>query len=194
MSRPRPLLTTLAVVLAACCLMVLTPPPALAGDIEPVPSYQPPTRCAPKAKPGTTRVGHWLVTRYGGGFGGISRSCSGRHATSEHNEGRAFDWTNSARRGVDRTRVRAFIERLRASDAQGNELALGRRMGVMYVIWNDRMYAAWNGYRPEPYLSSSCRSRQRCSVTLRHRDHAHVSLTRKAARAQTSWFTRSAHR
>ena len=61
-------------------------------------------------------------------------------------------------------------------------------MGVMYVIWDDRMYAAWDEFRPEPYLSSSCRSRRRCSPTLRHRDHLHVSLTRQGAKGSTSWY------
>ena len=66
--------------------------------------------------------------------------------------------------------------------------AKARRMGIMYLIWDDRMYAAWNGFEPEPYLSSSCRKRAKCSTTLRHRDHLHVSLTRKGGRGATSWY------
>jgi hypothetical protein len=50
------------------------------------------------------------------------------------------------------------------------------------------MYSAWNEFRPEPYLSSSCTTRRRCSKTLRHRDHVHISLTRLAARQRTSWY------
>ena len=57
-----------------------------------------------------------------------------------------------------------------------------------YVIWNDRMYPAWSRFEPEPYLSSSCPSRKRCSPTLRHRDHVHVSLSRAGAKARTSWY------
>ncbi len=177
-------------------LAVLTPllpasPAAAARAIEGYADYQPAARCAPRAKPGTTEVGRWLVRRYGGGFGPISRSC-GRRApvTSEHQEGRAFDWTLNAARPADRRRAERFLQALNATDRAGNADALGRRMGVMYVIWNDRMYPAWREFRPEPYLSSSCPSRRSCSTTLRHRDHLHVSLTRRAARARTSWFAR----
>ena len=52
------------------------------------------------------------------------------------------------------------------------------------------MYSAWDRYEAELYKGSSCRRIRTCSVTLRHRDHVHISLTRKAARAETSWFVR----
>jgi hypothetical protein len=156
--------------------------------IEDYPSYQPATRCSPSAKPGTVAMGRWIVRRYGGGFGGISRACEGRRGTSEHHEGRAFDWTVSATRAADRERVRQFLRKLFATDAAGNPHARARRMGVMYVIWNDHMYSAWDRYAAEPYKSSSCRRIRTCSATLRHRDHVHVSLTRRAARGETSWY------
>lgn len=174
----------LLVTLVAGALLAVAPVPA--GAIEDYPSYQPATKCSPKAKPGTKLLGHWLVRRYGGGFGPISRQCGG--SRSEHTEGRAFDWTLNADRKADRKRAKRFLDRAFASDAHGNPDAKARRMGVMYVIWKDRMYSAWDGYRPEPYLSSSCPSKRKCSKTLRHRDHLHISLTRRAARAKTSWY------
>ena len=59
----------------------------------------------------------------------------------------------------------------------------------MYIIWNDKMYPAWDHFRPERYLSSSCDSRKKCSKTLRHRDHLHISLsTARAPAAATSWY------
>ena len=58
----------------------------------------------------------------------------------------------------------------------------------MYVIWNDRMYSAWDEFEPENYLSSSCPSKKKCSKTLRHRDHMHISLSRPGARGRTSWY------
>jgi hypothetical protein len=61
-------------------------------------------------------------------------------------------------------------------------------MGIMYLIWNDRMYSAWDELEPEPYLSSSCRSTRKCSTTLRHRDHLHISLNRPGGRGETSWY------
>ena len=91
---------------------------------------------------------------------------------------------------TDETRERAttFMERIFQPDWRGNEDAWARRMGVMYLIWNDEMYPAWNGFEPEPYLSSSCTTKKKCSKTLRHRNHVHVSLSRPGARGKTSWY------
>ena len=75
-----------------------------------------------------------------------------------------------------------------AEDHRDRPAAKARRMGVMYVIWDDEMYAAWRGFEPEPYLSSSCRKVTKCSKTLRHRDHVHISLTRQGGFGNTSWF------
>jgi hypothetical protein len=169
--------------------LLVVPAAAVAAPdtaIEDYAEYQPQTQCHPKAKPGTTYLGHWLVRKYGGGFGPISRTCGG--GTSEHLEGRAFDWTLDATRRADRASANEFLERAFRTDPLGNHDAWARRMGIMYVIWNDEMYSAWDGFEPEPYLSSGCRSLRRCSATLRHRDHLHVSLSRSGGRGETSWY------
>ncbi|GAA5144644.1 hypothetical protein GCM10023340_12640 [Nocardioides marinquilinus] len=165
------------------------------APIEDYAAYQPATRCAPAAKPGTRTLLRFVVRTYGGRAGPVSRSCTRRtRVTSEHQEGRALDWMVDARTPQGRRAARALLDDLFATDPAGNEHARARRMGVMYVIWDDRMYAAWDAFRGEPYLSSSCPSRRRCSATLRHRDHVHVSLTRAAAQGRTSWFERRAGR
>ncbi|WP_148611245.1 hypothetical protein [Nocardioides rubriscoriae] len=185
------LLTSLLTSLLAAVLAV---PATAAPPLEPYAAYQPATRCAPAAKPGTRELARWLVKRFGS-HTSVSRSCRrGSAVTSEHQEGRAIDWFADARTPRGRKAARRVLDTLFASDADGNPAAKARRMGVMYVIWNDHMYAAWREFRPEPYLSSSCRTRRRCSTTLRHRDHVHVSLTRKAARGRTSWYERPSGR
>lgn len=165
---------------------VLAPATAVAAPLEDYSSYQPQTKCSPKAKAGTVALGSWLVRRYGGGFGPISRACS--EGTSEHQEGRAFDWMLDATSEADRQLAEAFLERAFREDKQGNGDAWARRMGIMYVIWNDEMYSAWDEFEPEPYLSSGCSSAAECSTTLRHRDHVHISLNRRGGRGLTSWY------
>ncbi|WP_395696046.1 hypothetical protein [Nocardioides sp.] len=155
--------------------------------IEGYASYDPGTRCHPRPLPGTVLLARAVVHRYGGALVATSRACR-RHPTSEHQTGRAFDWGADVRRPADRERVQALLDRLFATDAAGNADAWARRAGVMYVIWNDRMYPAWTHFEPEPYLASSCPTRRRCSATLRHRDHVHVSLSRRGARGLTSWY------
>jgi hypothetical protein len=185
MSRHPLLLSLLVAVLAT---LLVAPPSSAgpAGPIEDYASYQPQTRCRPHAKPGTVVLGNWMVETYGGAFGGISRPCG--TSTSEHQEGRAFDWTLDAAKKADRRRAKAFLAAVLADDKHGNTDALARRMGIMYVIWNDRMYSAWDEFEPEDYLSSGCTTLESCSKTLRHRDHLHVSLTRPAGRGETSWY------
>jgi hypothetical protein len=160
-----------------------------AGPIEDYASYDPGRACRSHPLPGTALLGRWVVRRYGGSYVSTTRPCGkNRRATSDHQAGRAFDWPADVRRKADRRRVRALLTDLWAADRAGNADARARRFGVMYVIWSDHIYEAWNEFRPEPYLSSSCKRPKRCSRTLRHRDHVHVSLSRAGARARTSGY------
>jgi hypothetical protein len=171
--------------LLAVALVVSLTGPAHAR-IEDYADYQGQTRCSPKAKPGTKALGRWLVRR-GGGKGPISRPCK-VGGDSEHKEGRAFDWILDATRAKDRRIARAFLDRAFATDKRGNEHAMARRAGIMYIIWDDHMWAAWDRFERDGYLSSGCKRKKRCSKTLRHRDHMHISLSRKGARGATSWY------
>lgn len=166
--------------------------PAAAAQPAPVEdyaSYDGPRACKPKAQPGTLNLRAWTVATYGGGAGGTSRACRGK-PTSEHQEGRAFDWTVQATRKADRVRVNRWLAALLATGPSGEAHELARRMGVMYVIWNDKMYASYRQFAPTPYVYSSCRGKplKKCSATFRHRDHVHVSLSRAGAQARTSWY------
>lgn len=163
----------------------------LDGPVDAYAGYEPQKRCARAVKPGTRALGEWLVAR-GGSFGGTLRSCRSG-GTSEHKDGRAFDWTLDARDVDDAAVAEAFLVEAFADDpVTGETDVLARRMGIMYVIWDDTMYAAWEAFEPRRYLSSSCRNRRTCSPTLRHRDHVHISLSKAGARARTSWYAAQA--
>lgn len=155
--------------------------------VEGYASYDPQTGCTKKPRVGTVALGEWLVATYGGAGGAVNRPCSGG-GTSEHKDGRAVDWVLDADSPSGRKLARAFLRAAFATDADGNQAALARRMGIMYVIWSDHFYPAYHQFQPEKYLSSSCRSKQKCSKTLRHRDHMHISLSRAGARALTSFY------
>jgi hypothetical protein len=154
--------------------------------IEDYASYQAQTTCHPKPRRGTVLLGEYLVATYGGGGGATGRACGG--SPSEHKDGRAIDWTLDATSKADRQIAKAFLKDAFATDADGNAHALARRMGIMYVIWNDHMYSAWDAFAIDGYLSSSCKSVKKCSKTLRHRDHMHISLSVDGAKAKTSWY------
>jgi hypothetical protein len=193
MSQPitRTLRSLVVAVVVAVSLTGLQPlAPATAMPIEGYPSYQPQSKCSPHPKAGTLMLADHLLKRYpGSGSSGISRSC-GSSGISEHKEGRAFDWQLDATSRRDRGYAQHFLSRILATDKRGNRQALARRMGIMYLIWNDHIWSASTGYRRTPYRHDACKKLSTCSATLRHRDHMHISLTRRAAQGQTSWYVR----
>lgn len=178
-------------VLLGLLLGLLLGPPAaaVATPVEGYAPYDAPATCHVQPRAGTVVLARWVVRRFGGGIVSEGRACDRKDGpTSEHQTGQALDWSADADRRADRRRVHDFLHLLFATDRHGNADAAARRMGVMYVIWDDQIYSAWNGFHPERYLNSACTSRRRCSQTLRHRDHVHVSLDLRGARGRTSWF------
>jgi hypothetical protein len=175
-------------------VLALTVTPALAfaveydGSPEDYARYEGQTKCVKKAQPGTRELADWINRRFDGGTAVASvRACSG--GASEHKDGRAIDWSMDATRAADRAEVEKFLHRLFQADRHGEEDSRARRTGVMYVIWNDHMYASYRDeFAPGDYLSSSCKRKRGCSKTLRHRDHVHISLSKAGARAETSWY------
>ncbi len=164
-------------------------PPAMPAGIESLAGYVPVTSCDPHAKPGVNALGKLLVKAYPGTSYGIDRVC-GSSPTSEHNEGRAIDWMVSVRNPARAAQAGAVLKWLLAKDAAGNPYANARRLGVMYIIWNNKM---WRAYDP----SSGWREYRGCTTkparsadTTCHRDHIHISLSWEGAMARTSFWTK----
>ena len=178
--------------LVATFAVTLTPALAFGVEYDGPPEdyarYEAQTTCVKRAQPGTRELAGWIERRFDGGNAVTSvRACSG--GASEHKDGRAIDWSMDATRAGDRAEVERFLRKLFKADSDGEEDARARRMGVMYVIWNDHMYASYRDeFAPSDYLSSSCKRKRDCSKTLRHRDHVHISLSKAGGRAETSWY------
>lgn len=190
MPRPRALARRSTYLAALLLTLVLLPVSAAAVPVEGYAPYQPQENCNPTAKAGTLALARWLQRQYPGtGSLGISRAC-GHGGVSEHKEGRAFDWKVDVTSSRDRGYVQDFLSRALATDKDGNEAALARRMGIMYILWNDKSWASYRGFAKADYRNSACRSLKKCSATLRHRDHVHISLSRAGARGDTSWYRR----
>jgi hypothetical protein len=181
-----------AVVLTASVALMGSPAAVHAAGYDAPPedyaSYQPQTKCRKSARPGTVELAGWINKKFSGGTASASvRGCDSGGA-SEHKDGRAIDWTMNAAKKKQRREVARFLNRIFAEDADGNEHALARRMGIMYVIWNDRIYASYDEFAARKYKSSSCPSLKKCSATLRHRDHVHISMSKPGGRGVTSWY------
>ncbi|MGZ4436661.1 MAG: hypothetical protein ACXVW6_03425 [Nocardioidaceae bacterium] len=191
-TRTRSTRSAVRLLVTLVALVVLAPAAASAMPIEDFPHYQPQTNCSPNPKPGTVKLAAWLQKTYpGSGSLGISRSCNDG-GVSEHKEGRAFDWALDVHSARDRGYAAAFMKRVFATDKVGNADALARRMGIMYLIWNDHIYSATYHYKKRAYLNSACKNLTSCPDVLRHRNHMHISLTRAGGAGKTSWYTKKA--
>ena len=157
---------------------VLTPIAIAAAPIENLAGYASQTKCDPVAKPGTLALRSMFLRKFGGGDLGIVRSCSIGGA-SEHKEGRAWDWSLNANSAADRKRANQAIRWMLSTDAAGNRYAKARRLGVMYIIWNRKIWRAYDPARGwDTYTGSSP-----------HTDHMHISLSWAGALKQTSFWT-----
>ena len=165
-------------------------PRSMPAAAEPLSGYVPANSCDPTAKPGAVALGKLLTTTYPGTSYGISRTCGvDALRTSEHYDGRAVDWMNSVRDKKQAAQAKALISWLMAADAKGNPYANARRLGVMYVIWDDQIWGAYStdrGWRP--YSSCADHPEKSWDSTC-HRNHVHFSLSWAGAMKKTSFWS-----
>ncbi|GIJ51946.1 hypothetical protein Val02_88320 [Virgisporangium aliadipatigenens] len=136
--------------------------------------------CSPTQKPGVVDFRSLLNRTYGSHTGYITRACDSG-GTSEHKEGRALDYMLNYNNANDRADATDVLNWLLATDSHGNKHAMARRLGIMYIIWNHRIWSAarhdegWRSY----------------SGDNPHTDHIHFSFSWAGARRQTSWWTQA---
>jgi hypothetical protein len=141
--------------------------------IDPHATYDGQNTCSPKPKPGVLSFKRMVTRAFPATSEGyISRACS-VGGQSEHKEGRAWDWPNNAYSARGRRRVGRLLDWLLKRDAYSHRYALARRFGIMYIIWNRRIWFPFNGW-------------QAYHGTSPHTDHVHFSFTWKGARRRTT--------
>ncbi len=149
------------------------------AQIEGFAPYQGQTTCDPVVRAGVVAFRDLVLRTYPGtGDAGQVRDCAVGGA-SEHKEGRAWDWRVSAADPVQAAQVQDLVGWLFATDQHGNEAAMARRLGIMYVIWNRQVWKAYQSSRGwQPYSGSSP-----------HTDHVHLSFGWAGAYGATSFWT-----
>jgi len=106
-------------------------------------------------------------------------------SVSEHEEGRALDYMLDANNAADRAVANDFLGWLLATDQYGNQHAMARRLGVMYIIWNRQI---WGAYRAsEGWRTYSCDG----TPGSCHTNHIHISFSWAGALRQTTWWTQA---
>lgn len=146
----------------------------LPARVDTQPSYVGQASCDPIDKPGATAYAQLMKSNYGKGVAGISRWCNA--SQSEHSEGRAIDWMLNVTKPEEKAVADSATAWLTANNGEN-----ARRLGVMYLIWNKKM---WRAYAPE-------RGWQPYTGAHPHTDHIHTSLTWDGALKRTSWWTGS---
>ncbi|WP_433260079.1 hypothetical protein ACQPZF_22995 [Actinosynnema sp. CS-041913] len=181
---------TLCLVLSAALGLVLAPmasaappTPVFGPEIDGYAEYQPQSTCDPAAKPGVAEFKDLLVAAYGERHWGIERACD-QGGTSEHKEGRALDYAFDVNDATQRAQADEVLGWLLATDPHGNPHALVRRFGLMYIIWNNQI---WGAYDQRWVQYNGC-SGDSGNPTACHRDHIHFSFGWPGARKETSWW------
>ncbi len=148
-------------------------------DIEGYAPYNPQSVCDPAAKSGTLGLRDLLLSRYPSTKSlGVSRDCT-IGGQSEHKEGRAFDWGADINDRADAAAVNDFLTALFATDKHGNKYALARRMGIMYVVWDRKIWGVYLAHENwRPYSGPNA-----------HTDHVHISFTLPGGRGETSYWS-----
>ncbi len=145
-------------------------PVTLPSGVDPASPYLPQVSCSPVDMPGVAKLRTLVLKTYGeGGAGNSSRGCT--EGLSEHSEGRAWDWMVDVGDKSERAAAANFIGWATADNGRN-----ARRLGIMYVIYNKKIWAVYRaseGWRP----SSG------------HTDHVHISFSWNGARGNTSFWT-----
>lgn len=154
----------------------LSLPSSTSGPIDQLAPYQPQTTCDPTPKPGVLGFVDIVLAAYPATYSlGISRDCS-IGGTSEHKEGRAWDWAVHVSNPSEAAAAAEVIAWLLSPDEAGHPFAMARRLGVMYIIYDQQIWcscAIRQGWRH--YVGASP-----------HTDHVHFSFSWEGSQQQTS--------
>jgi hypothetical protein len=165
------------------------PTPEFGPGIDAATGYEGQERCSPKPKPGVVAFQRLVLAAYPGTSAGyISRGCD-VGGQSEHKEGRAWDWPMDASNASHRETVNHLFEWLFAEDRFGNDAAMARRLGIMYLIWNKRSWSPWSGWEIYCRMKKGvCRDPDDRGARHPHTDHVHFSFTWDGAKKETSFW------
>ncbi len=179
------------VVPVAARASVVPKAPVFSAAIDGASDYQAQSQCTPAPKPGALKLARLITATYGRTPIGIARSCS-IGGLSEHKEGRALDWMVSMRVPSQRAQAESFLTWLLATDQYGNAAAMAKRLGIMYIGWNNlfwRGYDSGRGWTELKGCLTDPRKKAAGYDTYCHRNHVHLSLSWEGASGLTSYWT-----
>ncbi len=148
----------------------LQPPVTLPEALDATPRYVPQIACQPGTPLGVAKLRELVLKTYAeGGAGNTARTCN--EGTSEHADGRAWDWMVNVNDASEKRAAGDFLAWLTANHGEN-----AKRLGIMYVIHNKMIWAVYR--EADGWRSSSG-----------HTDHIHISFSWNGARGNTSFWT-----
>ena len=158
-------------------------------SIDGFPTWERESGCDPVEKKGPKLLRRLLLATYGPMSSNIVRPCTA--ADSGHEEGRALDWMVNVRVPAQKEMGDAFVAWLQAPDGYGNPEAMARRLGISYVIWNNRTWRAYDPARGWTEYNGCLAQKKQKKLwdNTCHRTHVHVSFTWDGANKRTSYYT-----
>ncbi len=137
------------------------------------------TSCDPAEKPGITKFKNLVLSQFpvGSDWGSV-RNCTD-DGTSEHLEGRAWDWRVDVNNPAQFAAAADVLQWLTQAGPDGMAGYNARRLGVMYIGYN---YRIWGAYR----AGDGWRVLNNANG---HTDHVHISFTWNGAMGRTSFWT-----
>jgi peptidoglycan hydrolase-like protein with peptidoglycan-binding domain len=166
-------------------------PSGLPATIEDLADYVPQTSCDSEPKPGVLRLGRLLSSTYAGTGYVVTQPCGLDTIPDEHADGRALDWQVSARVATQKAQADVMLNWLFATDSAGRPFANARRLGVMYIIWNNRIWGSYNALAGWRAYSTCAAHPEASSDTVCHRDRLHISLSWAGAMAHASFWSKT---
>ncbi|MEP6665079.1 MAG: peptidoglycan-binding protein [Nocardioidaceae bacterium] len=141
-------------------------------------SYQGQSACVAVPSRGIVKLRALALSTYG--RGGTSpatpRPCT-YGSQSEHKDGRAWDWMLNVDNRADKRAAADFLGWITGEGPSGVKGEMARRLGIMYVIYNRKLWSAYTG------------SWHAYDGADPHTSHIHISLSWNGARAHTSFWT-----
>ena len=141
--------------------------------VDDVPAYVPQTSCDPREKVGITAFKNLVMKAFPGGSDwGSSRNCTD-DGISEHLEGRAWDWNMNVKNPAQFSQAGQLLQWLTKNNGVN-----ARRLGIMYIGYNYRIWGAYRAREGWRQLNNS----------NPHTDHVHFSFSWNGATKSTSFW------
>jgi peptidoglycan hydrolase-like protein with peptidoglycan-binding domain len=175
---------------AAGTMSAPTTPAGLPTAIEDLADYVPQASCDQEPKPGVLRLGRLLTSSYAGTGYVVSQPCGLDTIADEHVDGRALDWQISTRVAAQKAQADVVLNWLFDTDSGGRPFANARRLGIMYIIWDNKIWGSYNALAGWRAYSTCAAHPEPASDSICHRDRLHVSLSWAGAMAHTSFWSK----